>query len=66
MQLRLPLFPSGTKMISDCLGRYEQDGIVQYIANGMPIYAHRKDDLNAFRYITSNFIEMHLCRKVDI
>ncbi len=60
MQLRLPLFPSGTKMISGCLG------IVQYIANGQPIYAHRKDDLNAFCDITGNFIEIHLCRKVDI
>lgn len=66
MQLRLPLFPAGTKMISDCLGVYEKDGIIQYIANGLPIYAHPKEDLNAFRYITSNFIEMKLCRKVDI
>lgn len=53
-------------MISDCLGVYENDGIVQYIANGLPVYAHPKDDLNAFKYITSNFIEMGLCRKVEI
>lgn len=66
MQLRLPIFPIGTKMISDCLGAYEVDGLVQYIANGLPVYAHSKDDLNAFRYITSNFIEMGLCRKVEV
>lgn len=53
-------------MISDCLGVYEKDDIIQYIANGLPIYAHPKDDLNAFRYIISNFIEMHLCRKVEV
>lgn len=66
MQLRLPLFPLGTEMISDCLGVYEENGLVQYIANGLPVYAHSKEDLNAFGYITSNFIEMGLCRKVDI
>lgn len=66
MQLRLPLFPVGTKMISDCLGVYEEDGLVQYIANGLPVYAHSIEDLNAFRYITSNFIEMGLCRKAEI
>lgn len=53
-------------MISDCLGVYEKDDIIQYIANGLPIYAHPKDDLNAFRYITSNFIEMGLCRKAEV
>ncbi len=66
MQLRLPLFPSGSKLISSCLGVQETDGIVQYIVNGLPVYAHPKDDLQAFRYITSNFIHQGLCRKVDI
>lgn len=49
MQLQLPLFPSGTTMISDCLGVYEQDGLVQYIVNGLPVYAHPKEELKAFR-----------------
>ncbi len=66
MQLQLPIFPIGTKMISDCLGVYETDGLIQYIVNGLPVYAHPKDDLNAFRYITSNFTERGLCRKVDV
>ena len=54
MQLKLPLFPTGCILISDCLGVYEKDGLVQYIVNGLPVYAHPKDDLKAFRYITSN------------
>lgn len=66
MQLHLPYFPKGTKMISADLGVYERDGLIQYIVNGLPVYAHPKDDLNAFRYITSNFIGQGLCRKVDI
>ena|SRR6266542_2853949 len=66
MQLQLPLFPAGATMISDCLGVYEKDGLVQYIVNGLPVYAHPSDDLKAFRYITSNFIHQGLCRKTDI
>lgn len=66
MQLQLPIFPRDAKMISDCVGVQEGDGLVQYIVNGLPVYAHAKDDLNAFRFITSNFIHQRLCRKVDI
>jgi len=66
MQLKLPLFPIGTTLISGCLGVYEQGGLVQYIVNGLPVYAHPKDDLKAFRYITSNFIHHGLCRKTEV
>ena len=66
MQLQLPLFPTGCTLISDCLGVYEKDDIVQYIVNGLPVYAHPKDDLKAFRYITSNFIHQRLCRKTEV
>ncbi|MBI9063853.1 MAG: hypothetical protein JEZ14_17860 [Marinilabiliaceae bacterium] len=44
----------------------KKDGFIQYIVNGMPIYCHAEEDLNAFCFITSNFIEQGLCRKVDI
>ena len=66
MQLQLPIFPKEAQLINEHVGVYEDDSIVQYIVNGMPIYSHAKDDLNAFRFITSNFIEQGLCRKVDI
>jgi hypothetical protein len=66
MQLQLPLFPSGSKLISECLGVYEKGGLVQYIVNGLPVYAYPKDDLKAFRYITSNFIHQGLCRKTEV
>jgi DNA-binding NarL/FixJ family response regulator len=66
MQLQLPLFPHSTKMVSECLGVYEQDALVQYIINGLPAYAHLPDDLNEFRYITSNFIARGLCRKSEV
>ena len=66
MQIQLPLFPTATKLISECLGVYEQDGLVQYIVNGLPVYTHPKEDIKAFRYITSNFIHQRLCRKTEV
>ncbi len=53
-------------MISDTLGVHEHDGLVQYIVNGLPVYTHSKEDINAFRFITSNFIHQGLCGKVEI
>ena len=66
MQLKLPIFPATATLISDCLGVYEKEGLVQYIVNGLPVYAHAKGDLKAFRYISSNFIHQQLCRKADV
>lgn len=66
MQLQLPIFPRDAQLINDHVGVYEQNDIIQYIVNGMPIYSHSKGDINAFRFITSNFIHQGLCRKVDI
>jgi transposase len=66
MQLRLPIFPKEAELINDCFGVYKKDGLVQYIVNGMPIYTHSEDDINSFRFITSNFIHQGLCRKVDV
>jgi hypothetical protein len=66
MQLHLPLFPKEARLVNDHLGIYEHDGLVQYIVNGLPVYCHSKEDINAFRFITSNFIHQGICRKVDI
>ena len=66
MQLLLPIFPIETRLINPSVGVYERDGIIQYLVNGLPVYSHHKDDNDAFRFITSNFIHQGLCRKVDI
>jgi predicted transcriptional regulator len=66
MQLLLPIFPREAKLINDQVGVYEHDGLVQYLVNGLPVYCHTKEDINAFRFITSNFIHQGICRKVDI
>ena len=64
MQLLLPLFPLECKMISSCVGVYEKDGLVQYIVNGLPVFSHGKDDLQGFRFITSNFIRQGHSHKI--
>jgi hypothetical protein len=66
MQLLLPIFPPDAKMINNVLGVQERDGTVHYLLNGMPMYAHLTEDLQAFRFITSNFIHMGICTQVDI
>lgn len=66
MQLLLPIFPKDTRMISKCLGVYEEDSIVQYIANGLPIYSHGWEDMQSFRFITSNFINQGLCKSTEV
>jgi len=66
MQLQLPLFPKAAKLVSPVLGVYEQDDLVQYIVNGLPVYAHSKEDLESFRFITSNFIHQNLCKQTEV
>lgn len=66
MQLQFPIFPTKCKMISSTVGVYENDGIVQYIVNGLPVYAHDKEDLQALRFFTSNLIEQGLCKQTEI
>lgn len=66
MQLQLPIFSRETKLISDCVGYYTKDGIVQYIVNGLPVFAHGEDDINSFRYIVSNFIDQGLCKRIEV
>jgi hypothetical protein len=66
MQLLLPIFPSEATLLNANVGVYEREGIVQYLVNGLPVYSHAKDDNDAFRFITSNFISQGLCRKVDV
>jgi len=66
MQLRLPLYPKKATLLSEFIGVYEKESIVQYIINGVPSYAHKALDYRSFRYITSNYIDMKLCNKADV
>jgi len=65
-QLLLPLFPKDVSFLTPTLGVKEKNGIVIYLHSGMPIYSHDKDELNKFRFTTSNFILQGLCNNTDI
>lgn len=62
MQMQLPLFPSDTKLINSTLGVVrKEDSMVFYLHNGSPIFCHDEADLNNYRYILGNLVEMNLC-----
>jgi hypothetical protein len=48
------------------VGVYEKDDLVQYIVNGLPVYSHGKEDLQGFRYFTSNLIHQGLCKQREV
>lgn len=62
MQMQLPIFPEGTKLVNACLGFKKSDDYVYYLHNGSPIFCHQKDDLNSYRYITANLVDSGLCK----
>ena len=66
MQLSLPLFTSDTTLISHNVGVFINDGIVHFLINGLPIYAHAESDLQAFKFFISNLVHRGLCKKVEI
>jgi len=53
-------------MVSSTVGVYERDDLVQYIINGLPAFSHGKEDLQGFRYITSNLIHQGLCKGTEV
>lgn len=66
MQLKLPIFPSGSILVSPCLGVHTKDNVVTWIVNALPVYQHAEDDHRSFRFALSNFIRQGLCRPVDV
>ncbi len=65
-QLLIPLFPADCRMITPTLGVREMNGTVFYLHSGVPIFSHESDDMNMFRFITSNLLLQGLCKNQDI
>lgn len=66
MQLQLPFFPQGTKLINETLGFREKNGIVYYLHNGDSIFNHSKRDRNSFRFVLANLIVNKLCKVSEL
>jgi len=66
MQTKIPFFPENTKLINESVGFCEIDGTVYYFLSGSPIYCHRKDDRNGYRFILGNLVANKTCSIKDL
>ena len=66
MQTILPIYPTSTNFINPTLGVVQQDGIVTYISNALPIYSHGSSDYKTFRFITAKLVLLGRCTQKEI
>jgi len=52
-QLHFPFFPSGSSLINDNIAFQKRDGKIYYFQTNLPIFVHDENDVNTFRFITS-------------
>jgi hypothetical protein len=65
-QLQLPIFPPGAKHITNEIAAECRDKQVVYLYGALPVFQHAEGDLQSFRLITSQLIDMGAVRQVDI
>lgn len=65
-QLQLPIFPAGAKCITNEIAAECRDKQVVYLYGSLPVFQHAEGDLQSFRLITSQLIDMGAVRQVDI
>ena len=66
MQMQLPLFPKSCRLINTTTAVEEREEMVYYHHSGSVIYCHEKNDLQGYRYITANLVELGLCKPKEI
>lgn len=66
IQALLPLFPAEATLINSVIGVQERDGVVYYFNGSMPIFRHERNDLDGFRFITSQLVVTRVCKQTDI
>jgi len=65
-QTQLPFFPDDVTYINSEIGVKQIDNNIIYFTGAMPIYFHRKDDYQSFRFITSQIICLDNAKQVEI
>jgi len=65
-QLQLPIFPSGSKNLTNEIAVECEGKRVVYSHGLMPIFQHDKGDIRSFRMFTSQLIDMGAARQGDI
>lgn len=66
LQVLLPLFPAEATMISRFIGVQMRDKTVYYFNGSMPIFHHKENDIDSFRFITSQLILNGNCKQREI
>lgn len=66
LQILLPLFPLEATLVTSLIAVQKREATVYYFNGSMPIFMHHENDIDSFRYITSQFIVNGVCRQKDI
>ena len=66
LQALLPLFPAEATMVNNLIGVQQRDGTVYYFNGSMPIFMHNENDIDSFRFITSQLITNGVCKQKEI
>lgn len=53
-------------MVNNLIGVQERNGTVYYFNGSMPIFMHSENDIDSFRYISSQLIVNGVCKQKDI
>ena len=65
-QMQLPIFPPGLTFINRQIGFEKKEGRIYYFHGLLPVFSHDKDDLESFRFITSQLIVGGNVKQVEI
>ena len=66
LQILLPLFPVEATLINGLVAVQRKEETVYYFNGSMPIFMHHENDIDSFRYISSQFIANGVCKQKDI
>lgn len=65
-QLQLPIFPPGLTFINRQIGFEKKDGRIYYFHGLLPVFSHDEEDLESFRFITSQLVVGGNVKQADI
>lgn len=65
-QMQLPIFPTGLTHINNLIGFEKREGQVYYFHGILPVFFHEEDDIESFRFITSQLVVSGNVKQIEI
>jgi len=65
-QMQLPIFPTGLTPINNLIGFEKREGRVYYFHGILPVFSHEEDDIESFRFITSQLVVSGNVKQIEI